>query len=370
MNKNSLIPEGFKDHVDFNTTVEHAYKNKIIDFFISNGFDLVKTPLLEFFNNENDNCFLIYTKKNQPKLIIRDDITPQIIRIASSRLKNKIRPIKLCYYGEVIRKTGTMLRPERQFLQVGAEIIGANSIFADIEIIRLAYGSLSRIGVSEITIELTSKIFLKEIFAKFNDDNLLNKLKEYIKQKDNKNALALIKNEKDRAFLSNLFFFTGNSNRLKNNLNKLSISNNAEKEINNIKKIISNINLKAKDQIIFDFTDIDNKNYHDGIKFTFFANNVRGEVASGGRYTLNINDNKEIAVGFTCFMDTILRASSFNNISKKILIPFETDKDIKDSLIKKNFIIYSFFEKNFDKIKVAKKYSCSHYLENNKIKKI
>ena len=49
MKNNKLIPEGFKDHVDFNTNVEHEYKNKIIDIFVKNGFDLVKTPLLEFY---------------------------------------------------------------------------------------------------------------------------------------------------------------------------------------------------------------------------------------------------------------------------------------------------------------------------------
>ena len=70
MNNKYLIPEGFKDHVDFDTNVEHEYKNKIIDFFISNGFDLVKTPLLEFFDAKNDNCFLIHTKKNEPKLVL------------------------------------------------------------------------------------------------------------------------------------------------------------------------------------------------------------------------------------------------------------------------------------------------------------
>ena len=49
MDNKLLIPEGFKDHVDFNTNVEHEYKNKIIDIFLSNGFDLVKAPLLEFY---------------------------------------------------------------------------------------------------------------------------------------------------------------------------------------------------------------------------------------------------------------------------------------------------------------------------------
>ena len=118
MKNKSLIPEGFKDHVDFNTNVEHEYKNKIINIFISNGFDLVKTPLLEFYKKNNDNCFIIKSNRKEVELFVRDDITPQIIRIASSRFKNKIRPIKLCYYGEVTRKKGSMLRPERQFYKL------------------------------------------------------------------------------------------------------------------------------------------------------------------------------------------------------------------------------------------------------------
>ena len=65
-----------------------------------------------------------------------------------------------------------------------------------------------------------------------------------------------------------------------------------------------------------------------------------------------------------------LRASSFENMSKKILIPFETSETTKNNLIKNNFKIFSFFEKNSDLRKTAKKYLCTHYLENNKIKKI
>ena len=66
MQNKSLIPEGFKDHVDFNTNVEHDFKNKIIDIFLTNGFDLVKTPLLEFYQKKMI-TFLLLTlkKKNQ-----------------------------------------------------------------------------------------------------------------------------------------------------------------------------------------------------------------------------------------------------------------------------------------------------------------
>ena len=92
-----LIPHGFKDEVTFDAYVEYEYKRKIIDYFRLNGFDLVKTPLIEFKNDENTNNFLIEVKKNESPLRVRNDITPQIIRLVSSRLKNKKRPLKLCY---------------------------------------------------------------------------------------------------------------------------------------------------------------------------------------------------------------------------------------------------------------------------------
>ena len=74
MDNKSLIPEGFKDHVDFNTNVEHEYKNKIIDIFLTNGFDLVKAPLLEFFQKNNDNVFIIESKNKESRLFVRDDV--------------------------------------------------------------------------------------------------------------------------------------------------------------------------------------------------------------------------------------------------------------------------------------------------------
>ncbi len=370
MKNNILIPEGFKDHVDFNTTVEHEYKNKIIDIFVKNGFDLVKTPLLEFYNKTGSNSFVIQNKKKDPKLLIRDDITPQIIRIASSRLKGKTRPVKLCYYGEVVRKKGTMLRPERQFLQVGSEIIGSESILADIEIINLAYKSLRDIGIKNITLELTSKVFLDEIFCKIKNSEKLKSLKNFINQKDKKNSLNLISNKIDRVFLENLFNFTGNFRDLEKRINLISISDAAKKEIKNIVKIAKVLNLHKEDQIFLDFTEFNKKNYHDGIKFTFFAKNVRGEVASGGRYKIMTKNKEESAVGFTCFMDTVLRASSFENNSKKILVPFKINENIKKNLIKKNYIVFTFFGEIYDIKKFAKKYFCTHIYTNNRIKKI
>ena len=367
MKSKILIPPGFKDEVNFNAYVEHQYKNKIIDYFRLNGFDLVKTSLIEYSSKEDNNNFLIESKKGEDKLKIRNDITPQIVRLAYSRLSKRKRPLKLCYYGEVTRKYGSMLRPERQFLQVGAETIGENKVDADIEIINIAYISLSLVGIKNITIELSSKIFLEELFNKIKDKKIVEKLQQLIKKKDLENCLKLVGKE-NKQFIKNIFLCTGSFKKINSKLELLNINKNTSNEIKNIRQISKSLNLNKNDNLYIDFTEFNEKKYHTGIRFTFFAKNVRGEIASGGRYLI-INDKfDETATGFTCYMDTIIRASSFESESKKILIPFKTNKKIKKNLLNKGFIIFSIFDDCINIEKKAKKYGCKYYLSNQKVK--
>ena len=46
---------GFKDSLNFDTFIEHQYKNSIINSFRDNGFSLVKTPLIESRGNLDKN---------------------------------------------------------------------------------------------------------------------------------------------------------------------------------------------------------------------------------------------------------------------------------------------------------------------------
>ena len=362
-----LIPSGFKDEVTFNAYVEHEYKNKIINFFRVNGFDLVKTPIIEYKNTKNINNFLIQNKKNEEELRIRNDITPQIIRVASSRFNNRKMPLKLCYYGEVVRKKGSMLRPERQFLQVGAETIGSNNAEADTEIINIAYQSLSIVGIKNITIELSSRIFLDKLFLNVDGKANIYKLESLIKKKDLNNSLKLL-NDKNKEFIKNIFLCIGSYIKVNPKLDLLKIDDDTSKEIKKIREVISKLNISKKDNIYVDFSEINEKKYHNGLRFTFFAKNVRGEIANGGRYIIKNNNLNETATGFTCYMDSVIRASSFTNISKKILIPYDTSNILKNKLIQKGYILFSVFE-GYERIKKqAKNYGCSFYLDNKKVK--
>lgn len=367
---NSLIPEGFKDDVTSQVATEHKFKNIIVNYFQSNGYDLVKTPLVEYFNyTEGQNVFQLLSEKGA-KLNIRDDITLQVARLSKTRLSKKNFPLKLCYYGEVIRKKGTMLRPERQFLQIGAECIGVSSFLADLEMMELAYSSLNLVGIKNITIEISSRIFFDTFMNDIKGRALQKELKRLIKIKNLKEICNFL-DKKKQTYIKNIFSCTGIYRDKKENLKKLAINESTSNEIENINNIIKYFSYNNKKVNIFlDLCEVDDKNYHSGVRFTFFANNVRGEIARGGRYIVNNSKKQDIGTGFTCYMDTILRASSIEIIKKKILIPFNTSKIKIKNLIKKKYSVVKYQSKNKISKKIAKEQRCQFYLHNNSIIKI
>src|SRR3546814_2657507 len=56
-------------------------------------------------------------------------------RIATSLLAGAPRPLRLCYAGQVVKLRASQLRPAREMLQVGAELIGSDSVAAAREIV-------------------------------------------------------------------------------------------------------------------------------------------------------------------------------------------------------------------------------------------
>ena len=54
-----LLPSGFKDEISEKASLEHKYKNKIINLFQLNGYELVKPPLIEYANLKNINIVFV-----------------------------------------------------------------------------------------------------------------------------------------------------------------------------------------------------------------------------------------------------------------------------------------------------------------------
>ena len=87
-------------------------------------------------------------------LALRYDFTASIARVASTVLGDQAPPLRLCYSGKVYRQEPDRGARPREILQVGAELLGAGGVDADLEIIRLTVALLSSAGVRDFQINV------------------------------------------------------------------------------------------------------------------------------------------------------------------------------------------------------------------------
>ena len=90
--KSQLLPEGFRDGLPDLAELEFQINSFFINLMISNGFMMVKPPLVEFESSlffltkdsENIDSFRVMDPLTQKIMGIRSDITMQVARIALS----------------------------------------------------------------------------------------------------------------------------------------------------------------------------------------------------------------------------------------------------------------------------------------------
>ncbi|MGH7881473.1 MAG: ATP phosphoribosyltransferase regulatory subunit, partial [Candidatus Dormibacteraceae bacterium] len=138
----------------------------------SRGYSYLVTPLLE--SLETVSTGLTTQQQRQLfKLIDRDgailalvgERTVSVARVAAGKLHSQALPLRLCYSGPVFRWDCGPLSAQREFYQVGAELIGAGGEVADAEVIAAAAGCLSALGLTDYQLEIGHAEFLLGVLA-------------------------------------------------------------------------------------------------------------------------------------------------------------------------------------------------------------
>src|SRR5690349_12241902 len=159
----ALLPAGLMDLLPPEAEREAALVEAMMATFAGHGYERLRPPLLEFEDSllagsgaaVAEQTFRLMDPVSQRMMGLRADTTPQVARIAATRLGLQARPLRLCYAGQVLRVRGTQIAPERQLPQVGIELIGSETAAADAEVAVVAAEALARAGVHGITLDIS-----------------------------------------------------------------------------------------------------------------------------------------------------------------------------------------------------------------------
>ena len=329
----ALLPDGLRDGLPPDAGQEADLHNLLLAIFASRGYERVEPPLVEFEDSLLDRAgdeislstFRLMDPVSQRMMGVRADMTPQVARIATTRLHKVPRPLRLSYGGFVLRVRGNQIQPDREFRQAGVELIGADESAADCEVMLLAYDALSAVGAKRLSVDLTLPTVVPAVCdAHGVDEATRRKVRTALDRKDAAAVAAI--GGKFATDLEHLLDAAGPADKAMAVLDSLSLSAEATKERDRLRAVVAVLRRDAPAlNISVDPVEDRGFAYHSGLSFTFFAHGVRGELGCGGRY--RAGDVEEPATGFSLFLHNLLRAVTPPAPTPRLLVPLGARAD-------------------------------------------
>ncbi len=311
-----LLPAGLIDLLPPDAEREAALVEAMLAAFAGHGYERVKPPLLEFEESllagsgaaVAADTFRLMDPVSQRMMGLRADTTPQVARIAASRLGLQKRPLRLCYAGQVLRVRGTQLAPSRQVAQAGVELIGCASAAADAEVAVAAVEALAAVGVQGVALDITLPTLAPSLFeAAGLEPALRQRLTHALDRKDAAAVAALAVEAGPLASaLPILLQAAGPADGALAALRAVTLPPVAQAIAENAAAVIAAIRALAPGlRITLDPVEFRGLRYHVGVAFTLYGPGTTGEVGRGGRYQAG----EEPATGMTLYPEAVLRAA-------------------------------------------------------------
>lgn len=329
----ALLPNGLQDLLPPEAEKEARAVNAMMDVFSSFGYRRVKPPLVEFEDSLfakgpgqslDHNTFRLMDPVSHRMMGVRSDVTVQISRIASSRLREKERPLRLSYAGDVLRVNGTQLRPERQFCQVGCEFIGTCEHKDTVELCLMALKALDAIDIEYVSIDLSIPTLINTVLKGL-DLEKRQAVEACLEKREYKPLEAMSDSSAD--FLVKLMKCVGPAEGALEKLSQVSFNDETKKDIQDLVSVYQDLKealeVYGLGSINITIDPLERKGfeYQSGVSFTLFSKNARGELGRGGQYIVEFGDDeKEQAIGFTLYMDTIRRVLQMPELSQTISV--------------------------------------------------
>lgn len=319
--KKTLLPQGFHDILPPSADIERQINKTLLDNFYLFGYQLVRPAMLEFEDETSASSqkqFRVTDPLSGKMLCIRNDITPQISRIASDRFEYNGQTTRLAYTGQVIRKQGRGRFTERQLTQTGVELLGQISQNQDAEILFIALDSLEKIGLQAFTVDFCIPQIINDILS---SEKLTKAAKQKIINLIEKKDFAELEKHSNKTILQILDLCakstSENYSDILDKISSLEISENSKKLLQTLKQTIKTLSDNGKKfNLSIEVLEQKGFEYHSGICFSIYSNKTLEEICRGGRYHIEGQEKIIDAVGCTFLVNSLCRITDFKNTSE------------------------------------------------------
>lgn len=363
-----LLPEGLSDRLPPEAEASARLVRDVLDTVAAHGYARVMPPMAEFEQTltarlqsvRPQDLLRALDPASQRMLALRPDITAQVGRIAATRLAKAPRPLRLCYAGSVLKLLADQLRPEREEMQVGAELIGTDSVAAATEIVTVAIEALQAAGVTGITIDFNLPDLVGELAAGPLPlpPALIVPVRERLDAKDEGGLMAL--GAQAAAYMP-LIEATGPFHKAMERLEAIAAGQGGgvlAQRIAALRAIARPIGWDIT--LTLDPTERHGFEYQSWFGFSVFAAGFVGEIGRGGSYAIDHGEGvTEPATGFSLYPDPLIDVGFGRDAPKMLFLPLGHDEERARALRAEGWRTVAALSESDDGAALG----CSHRLE-------
>lgn len=365
-----LLPEGLADSLPREAAAQTRAMRAALDVLHSHGYDRVRPPLIEFERSLAGRMAGVSTRRmfrfvdpaSLRTLALRSDITPQIGRIAATSLADRARPLRLAYAGEVVTIRADQLDPARERLQLGAELVGADSVAAAGEIVGLAIAACRAAGAGGLTLDLTLPDLVDRLAAgplPLSADRV-----EAIRRELDMKDAAALRDVGGTDYLP-LLYAAGPFEQAAGRLAAIDAGGALASRIKGLRGIVAMLDQDGL-RVTLDPTERHGFEYQSWFGFTLYAEGARGAVGRGGTYRIRGAD--EAATGFSLYLEPLLEAAGDAGVAEErmVFLPLGHDLAAAARLRAEGWRTVAALSESDD----AKALGCTHRLEGGEVQGI
>jgi len=268
-------------------------------------------------------------------LCLRPEMTTSIVKLSSTRLINKKRPIRLFTNGMVFNKKQNNKNSFKlqEKLQSGIELIGYDTKYPEIEVINILFDAIDNINLKDdcnLCLLVSTTKIMDLILNKYKNNNF-EEIKKSLVNFDQDKLSKLGIEEDDKYILKDLLFTRGEPIAILKKLKSIYGTSKTIDDLNFLFETLSIMSNKYGVKLQLDPTFQPHLNLYEGIVFQLIGDsgNNKNVIAKGGRYDELVrffSPNEIIlnGIGFTISIDVLRNLIKQEKTDKKkILLMFK-----------------------------------------------